>query len=124
MIKLILIFILMILGHLVADYPLQGWLAQAKQKEYWEKFDPMYSLDYIPALVSHSLMWAIIMMLPLFMLETINPIFFAIALFSNIVIHCIVDDLKANKKVINLIVDQGCHLLQIITTFVLALICV
>ena len=30
--KAILVLVLMILGHLLADYPLQGWLAQAKAK--------------------------------------------------------------------------------------------
>ena len=29
---IILVLVLMILGHLIADYPLQGWLAQAKAK--------------------------------------------------------------------------------------------
>ena len=31
--KAILVLVLMILGHLLADYPLQGWLAQAKAKK-------------------------------------------------------------------------------------------
>ena len=34
--SLILVLVLMILGHLIADFPLQGWLAQAKAKSYWE----------------------------------------------------------------------------------------
>ena len=32
----LIILTLMILGHLLADYPLQGWLAQSKSKAYWE----------------------------------------------------------------------------------------
>jgi hypothetical protein len=32
-------------------------------------------------------------------------------------IHAIVDDLKANKKAINLIQDQSIHLVQIILTW-------
>ena len=34
--SLILVLVLMILGHLIADYLLQGWLAKAKAKSYWE----------------------------------------------------------------------------------------
>ena len=32
----IFVLILMVLAHLLADYPLQGWLAQAKARKYWE----------------------------------------------------------------------------------------
>ena len=35
----------------------------------------------------------------------------------NIGVHMIVDDLKANKKKINLIADQSIHLMQIIATW-------
>ena len=29
--------LLMILGHMLADYTLQGWLAQAKGKSWWRQ---------------------------------------------------------------------------------------
>ena len=32
----VFVLILMLLAHLLADYPLQGWLAQAKARKYWE----------------------------------------------------------------------------------------
>lgn len=32
---LITVLVAMILCHLIADFPLQGWLAQAKTKAYW-----------------------------------------------------------------------------------------
>ena len=34
--SLILVLVLMILSHLIADYLLQGWLVKAKAKSYWE----------------------------------------------------------------------------------------
>ena len=52
----ILILAAMILGHILADYNLQGWLASAKQRKYWKENAPkkMYQYDYIMALFMHS----------------------------------------------------------------------
>ena len=56
----------MIFCHIVDDYYLQGWLASAKQKKYWEENAPdkMYKHDYIWALIMHSFSWAFMVMLP------------------------------------------------------------
>ena len=56
----ILILFAMIFCHIVDDYYLQGWLASAKQKEWWKANAPdsLYSLDYIWALIMHSFSWA------------------------------------------------------------------
>lgn len=35
----------------------------------------------------------------------------------NVVWHAVVDNLKANKKLINLWVDQVCHIIQIVLTW-------
>jgi hypothetical protein len=114
----ILLFVLMILGHLLADYPLQGWLAQAKSKSYWENAEKQNKHDYIPALVCHCVMWGILVFLPItFFCDELG--LFWLALPINIVFHCIVDDLKANKKAINLWQDQFAHLTQIFVTWVL-----
>ena len=48
----------------------------------------------------------------------INPLFVIIFLW-NVAVHAVFDNMKANKKETNLIQDQICHLVQIITTFVL-----
>lgn len=113
----IFILILMILGHLIADYPLQGWLAQSKAKSYWQDTPKMYKKDYIPALLCHATMWTIVMMLPimLFSLDNMNWLWLSAPI--NIAIHYVVDDLKANKKKINLWQDQLLHLLQITITW-------
>lgn len=114
------ILVLMLLGHLVADYTLQGWLADGKQKSWWRKIfgghedavPDKYKHDYVAALVCHSLYWSIFICAPFF-----ASTWFLLAIVLNTVVHAIVDDLKANKFKINLIQDQLLHLGQILLTF-------
>lgn len=113
-----LTFMLMLLAHLVADYTLQGWLADGKQKKWWQKcfggeVPPKYSYDYVTALVCHALYWSLMVCAPLWWSPLLIP---AIAL--NTVFHAWVDDLKANKLEINLTQDQLLHVLQIVVTFI------
>ena len=117
--RIILVLVLMILGHLLADYPLQGWLAQAKAKSYWENAPEENKKDYIPALLGHATMWGIIMFLPIMYYSWFELEWWWLLLPGNIAIHYIIDDLKANKKAINLIQDQLFHLSQIVITWVL-----
>ena len=123
---IIAILILMFFAHLVDDYYLQGWLASAKQKKWWEKNvpDKLYKFDYIMALFCHSLSWSIMIFLPILIYSLINNVnlnWFYLAIPINLVIHAIVDDLKANKFKINLIADQSVHFIQIIVTWVIFL---
>ena len=120
---IIAILILMFFAHIVDDYYLQGWLASAKQKKWWEKSAPdkLYKFDYIMALFCHSLSWSIMIFLPILIYSLINNVnlnWFYLAIPINLVIHAIVDDLKANKFKINLIVDQSIHFIQIIITWI------
>jgi hypothetical protein len=116
--------------HIVDDYYLQGWLANGKQKRWWEQNapDPMYKNDYLMALGMHSFSWSFMIMLPLAVLSFINGVhvglFYAILLLVNSVIHGYVDDLKANKFKINLIQDQLTHIMQIFLTFIIYVLCV
>lgn len=119
----ILLLLAMIFLHIVDDYYLQGWLASAKQKNYWEQNAPdkLYKHDYIMALFMHSFSWAfMIMLIPtVYTLHMTVNIPLIVALFvANLCMHMIVDDKKANKKEINLIQDQLMHLTQIIVTWV------
>ena len=41
----------------------------------------------------------------------------AVAIMTNSTIHAIIDDLKANKKKINLVQDQIIHIIQILLTW-------
>ena len=119
--QIILVLVLMILCHLIADYPLQGWLAQAKQRGYWQRqeIDMMYWNDWIPALICHATMWGIIVFAPIMYFSWQSLNLFWIALPINIAIHFIVDDLKANRFIINLQQDQLAHLIQIVVTWLL-----
>ena len=114
------VFILMIFCHIVDDYYLQGWLASAKQKQWWKDNAPdkLYRFDYIWALLMHSFSWSFMIMLPIAISQgfDVNWVF-GLMLVINIAVHAFVDNLKANVKVINLWVDQSIHMLQIIYTF-------
>lgn len=127
----ILLLLTMIFLHIVDDYYLQGWLASAKQKRYWEKNAPdeLYKHDYIMALFMHSFSWAfMIMVVPsvytLINTTNTNNASLVIALFFliNLCIHMVVDNSKANLKKINLVQDQLCHLVQILITWVVFVI--
>lgn len=114
----------MIFMHIVDDYYLQGWLASAKQKEWWEKNTPqkLYKNDYMWALIMHAFSWTFMIMLPIAVdyhlyIDNIFMLVFTV----NWIIHAIVDDLKANVKVINLWIDQIIHLAQIVITALILL---
>jgi hypothetical protein len=115
----------MLFCHVLDDYTLQGWLANGKQKEFWKKNAPdaMYEYDYIIALIMHSISWSFMIMLPI----AIHRSFavgsgFCIVFILNTICHAIVDNLKANEKVINLWVDQLVHIWQIAVTAFIFLI--
>lgn len=121
--KLLILFF-MIFFHIVDDYYFQGWLASAKQKSWWEKNAPdeLYKYDYLMALFMHSFSWSFMIMLPL----TVQTIliggkWYPLQYISNLIIHFMADDLKCNKKKINLIHDQTIHMMQIIFTWALCL---
>lgn len=119
----IMILLSMIFCHIVDDYYLQGWLASAKQKKWWEKNAPenLYRNDYIMALFMHAFSWSFMIMIPvtayIFICGYKLSGNLVIAYFVNMAIHAIVDDLKANKGKINLIQDQLIHLVQIFVTW-------
>lgn len=113
------IILAMIFCHIVDDYYLQGWLASAKQKKWWEENAPqkLYNHDYIMALIMHSMSWSFMIMLPIAISMSLNvSMLFVIVFILNAVIHALVDNLKANKLQISLITDQLIHLLQIFVT--------
>lgn len=118
----ILVLLMMVFLHIVDDYYLQGWLSSAKQKSWWEKNAPdkMYCHDYIMALFMHSFSWSFMIMLPsTFYLLLAEDTFHPLMYVSNLIIHMIVDDAKANKKQINLIQDHLIHLGQILATWLI-----
>lgn len=114
----ILILLSMVFCHIVDDYYLQGWLASAKQKAWWEKNspEPMYRYDYLMALFMHSFSWTFTTMLPLTLFgSTFYPMLFIV----NVIIHAVTDNAKANLKKINLVQDQIVHMIQIVLTWLI-----
>ena len=118
--NILFVLILMIFCHIVDDYYLQGWLASAKQKQWWKDNAPdeLYKFDYLWALIMHSFSWSFMIMLPIAFFHNFEVSWvFGALLVCNMVIHAFVDDLKANKRFINLWTDQACHMIQIAYTF-------
>lgn len=116
------IFIVMLFLHLFADFTLQGWFAQGKQKDWWIKqckdanvdFHP-YRYDYLCALVGHSVYWAILTFAPVIFLVSWPSVVCAVGFLAlQAIVHAVIDDLKANRFKINLWHDQAAHFAQII----------
>lgn len=121
----IFLLLLMIFCHIVDDYYLQGWLASAKQKKWWEENAPqrMYEYDYLWALLMHSFSWAFMIMLPIFFVSNFQVTGIMLSFFLwNMFIHAMTDHAKANLYIINLWQDQGIHMIQLLITW-LVLVC-
>ena len=114
------ILTLMILAHILDDFVLQPQcLSDLKQKEWWYKrgiWKGKYKLDFLCAGLIHAISWSILISLPIIFLGDITgpkEIYLGIAIILNMVIHFIVDNFKANLKVLNLWQDQLIHFVQI-----------
>lgn len=117
--EFISIALIMLFMHTIADYNLQGWLASAKQKSWWEKNAPddLYKHDWLAVLFMHSFAWAFLIMLPIAVVcysVSFNAV--ATVFTANLILHMVIDDQKANRHRINLIEDQLLHVGQIIIT--------
>lgn len=115
------IVLFMILFHIIDDFVLQPIsLSNLKQKKWWEKqegYSDKYKDDYKVALAIHSISWSIMIHIPLvIMFPSLGQLALLISFIVNAVIHCFIDDLKANKLKINLFEDQMVHFCQICTT--------
>ena len=123
---IIFILLAMLFCHIIDDFYLQGILASMKQKMWWrkqEQYKEKYRYDYIVALIIHSFSWVFMIMLPIAIYLKFNLGWLYLAYPINLTIHAIVDDLKANKLKINLIVDQSIHILQIIIIWIMFAVC-
>lgn len=125
------LFLLCVLLHLVADYTLQGCLANMKQRSWWDnlfnqypdKDTTPYKYDYKCALFCHALYWTLITFAPiLFCINITSDVILGVVII-NTAIHYTVDDLKANKFMINLWTDQIFHFVQIGITVLLVCLC-
>ena len=117
------VLFVMIGMHVFADFICQGWFLNGKQKTWWQKMcrqdlgqeleQTKYRYDYLVGIVLHSLFWSMLVCMPFFCWTSLWK-----AVLLNTAFHAVVDDLKANRGVLNLIQDQALHLLQIFVTIV------
>lgn len=128
--KVAIIFFAMVFLHIIDDYVLQSFsLCNLKQKDYWREqkgYNKKYKNDYITALFCHAFSWSFMIHIPIMI---INWIYFSnsmphlrmlmFTLIGNFIIHAIIDEIKANLKMINLYEDQAFHLIQITFTWVM-----
>ena len=118
-------FLTMLFLHVVADYNLQGVLAQMKQRAWWEEYGPLYRQDYLAALLMHSIQWTYLVMLPVavYLWLTGQDLWglYGSVFLANTAVHMMVDHLKANAGCLNLAQDQILHLIQLAGTAILFL---
>jgi len=124
----LLILFIMIFCHLIDDYKLQGILANMKQRQWWKENANkyMYKDDYKVALIEHAFSWSFTTTLPLLYIAITqhNTLLSWLLIFSyiiNTIAHAKIDNEKANKHTINLIVDQSLHLFQILLTWIITM---
>lgn len=132
------IVMFMVFFHIVDDFYFQkGLLADMKQKSWWNRkinefdrkedskknFHKMYQYDYMCALIVHAFSWAFMILLPAFIFNIYTFVnnakllsLYVVLVIVNAGIHAFIDNLKANRKEINLCQDQLFHLTQIVVT--------
>jgi uncharacterized BrkB/YihY/UPF0761 family membrane protein len=141
-----LVFILALALHIFADFNLQGLLGHFKIKTWWIKechsteLYLKYKYDYIISGIIHAFFWSCFTFLPILYL-TLYDVFerieipfignmpiFVLAIIGIIIvntgIHYFIDDLKANKRKINLWQDQLTHVAQIGLTIWFIIFCI
>lgn len=144
-------FVFSFVCHLVADFLMQGCLANMKQISWWEdqikavpkeqrhKFvkdgpvtyvdeielkDTRYKNDWYPCLLAHGFIWAAVMMVPYMFIKPFDPGAICIGIVLNALFHAWVDHQKCNKYRISLYTDQLLHLLQVLATSILWYLCI
>ena len=118
------ILLSMLFLHIVDDYYLQGLLGKLKQKSWWKEnaSEDLYKYDYIIALTEHAFSWSFMIHLPIIVYILylgLPATFLWISVPINLIIHAVIDHIKANMLKINLTTDQILHIVQIIITFII-----
>ncbi|MBO5389227.1 MAG: DUF3307 domain-containing protein [Lachnospiraceae bacterium] len=117
----VILLLTMIFLHIVDDFYLQGKLADYKQKSWWKNNypDELYKNDYIIALLIHSFSWSFMITVPMIVdkYNTLSQLVIIITVLINMLVHALVDDLKANELKLSLLQDQLIHLMQIVCTW-------
>lgn len=119
-----MVLLVMFFLHIIDDFFIQGMcLSQLKQRVWWTKqpeYKELYKYDYIMALFIHSFSWTFMVMLPIaYCLDWKISFYFILIFMTTMIEHCVIDHLKANKGLINLVTDQMLHIVQIVLIFVI-----
>lgn len=82
----------------------------------------MYKKDYLMALGEHAFSWTFMVMLIPSIYILVNHVsemdgIYFVAFCVNWATHFLVDDFKANQRMINLVQDQLIHIGQVIATW-------
>lgn len=116
---MITVLLFMFLCHIIDDFVLQPQsLSCLKQQDNWKRLKDFYKYDYLMAMFIHCLSWSIMIHIPLICIGVDNSLLYW-SISINLIIHGIIDDLKANRGKINLILDQIMHFCQIVVTFLI-----
>lgn len=110
----------MFLMHVIGDSIFQSiTLSMKKRKYYWKDYNDYRNYLYIFYLLLHSFIWSTTIHFSLILIMGIKIItrMFIISYIINILLHSVIDDMKANRKMIGMIIDQFLHSLQILLTF-------
>ena len=125
----IVVLIAMIWLHIIDDYYLQGILAKLKQKSWWKDHAPneLYRYDYKIALFEHAFSWTCAIMIPATVCMLTGfiqaDLLKYVSLFVvNVVLHIYIDNEKANRYSISLVIDQSMHFIQVICTWAMVFI--
>ena len=71
------------------------------------------------ALFIHGLSWSIMIHIPIFLFcDYVSDIVFIISVFGWGLLHSYIDNMKANEKIISLVMDQTLHFIQIIGLYI------
>lgn len=126
MLLILKLFLASVLLHLLADFPLQligknYCMADFKQWRWWKNNIPethykKYKWDYITGLNCHAMLWTLMTFLPLFWISQ-SLYFVTFAFIINTIVHSVIDDLKCNRYMLNLMQDQFLHIVQIGVTY-------
>jgi len=111
--------------HFLADYPLQGVLANFKQHKWWEdnNLPNENHKNSNTALRIHGGSWAFMINFPIilymFFTEQYSFMFVLWSICINGIIHYIVDDAKCNEGWISYRTDQWIHMIQVGITWLI-----
>lgn len=117
-----ILLLLIIFLHVVADFNMQGVMADLKQKDFWKKYDKKYQFDYVMPLIGHAFQWSFTIHLPVIIAAVATQkdcleLYACMSIVFHTILHAWIDTLKANDHKTTLIQDQFYHMLQIILTW-------